>query len=144
MDVRAAVALLLVLAFAGVAWAASRTPVAAPDGSFDAFVVGPAGLIESGTVEVERATELRVLQALAEQRGFEVEVDDLPGCAMDYVRGVAGHRETSTGGWNFYVRGGAGGDWEWQGRSAACPGLRSGDDVLWCWVEPDERCAAYP
>lgn len=142
MDGRAAIALLLMLAFAGTAWGLARPDLGAPDGEFAVFVVGTSGLLHNGTVEVEDATELRVLQVLAAQRGFTVEVDDLPGCAMDYVRGINGVRETSSGGWNFYVR--DAGEWEWVGRSAACPGLREGQDVLWCWVEPDERCAVDP
>lgn len=142
MDVRAALAVLLVLGFAATAWALEQPAAQAPDGEFAVHVVGPEGLLHEGTVRVADATELRVLQALADERGFAVHVDDLPGCGMDYVRGIAGHAETTTGGWNYYLRRDAA--WEWQGRSAACPGLRAGDDVLWCWVEPDERCAEYP
>lgn len=110
-------------------------------------VVGPTGGLHNGTVVVEDATELKVLLALADREGFTVVWDDLQGCSFDYVRGVAGYNESSTGGWNFYVRHDGRGstqDWVWQARSASCPGLRSGDAVLWCWVEPDERCAAYP
>ncbi len=128
----------------GVAWFGGGRAGGAPDGAFAVHVVGPVGGLHGGTVAVEDATELRVLLALAAQEGFDVAWDDMPGCAFDYVRGVAGYGESSTGGWNFYVRHGDAREWVWQPRSAACPGLQAGDAVLWCWVEPDERCATYP
>jgi hypothetical protein len=137
--------LLFALTAALLWWGLSVRPDApseAPAGPFRVFVVGPTSLLHDRTVDVEDATELRVLLALAEAEGFEVVVDDLPGCAMDYVRAIDGLGETATGGWNFYLR--RDGGWDWQGRSASCPGLRAGDDVLWCWVEPDERCAVEP
>lgn len=140
-DPRHAAALLVVAAT--LAFAAWPTPPTAPSGDFEVHVVGPAGPLHAGTVHVADATELAVVLALAERDGFEVQWDDRPGCTYDYVRGIAGHQESATGGWNFYLRSG-GGDWAWQPRSASCPGLQAGDDVLWCWVDADERCAVYP
>lgn len=118
-------------------------PAGRPDGDFQVYVVGPSVLLHDGTVHVDDADALRVLQALAARDNFTVEVDDLAGCQHDYVRAVDGYGETATGGWNYYLRG-DGGAWEWQDHAASCGGLRAGDDVLWCWVEPDERCAVYP
>ena len=142
----AAVAVLLAaLAAAGLWWAlrdAGDGP-GRPDGDFQVYVVGPTALLHGGTVHVEDADALLALQALAARDGFTVQVDDLPGCQYDYVRAVAGHGETATGGWNYYLRA-PGGDWAWQDHAASCGGLQEGDDVLWCWVEPDERCAVYP
>lgn len=138
----AAAAILAVLALAAW-WIVSGAPTDRPAGSFDVFVVGPTALLANGTVEVVDADALGVLLALADERGFDVQVDDLEGCAYDYVRGIAGHQESATGGWNYYFRRG-GGEWEWQAQAASCAGLRAGEDVLWCWVEPDERCAVYP
>lgn len=115
----------------------------APSGAFTVHVVGPTTLLHSGTVEVEHATELGVLLALAQRDGFAVRWDDLPGCTYDYVRGIAGHDESAQGGWNYYLRE-PGASWTWQPRSASCPGLQAGNEILWCWVEADEICAAYP
>ena len=142
-------AALLTVAFAVLAgslvgWALARDrPDGRPDGDFAVFVVGPTALLHNGTVAVDQADALRALLALAQRDGFEVVVDDLAGCTYDYVRAIAGHGETATGGWNYYLRP-PGGDWQWQNRAASCRGLHAGDDVLWCWVEPDERCAVYP
>ena len=137
-----AIGMLLVVG-GGLWWALAQTPSSGrPNGAFDVYVVGPTSLLYNGTVDVADADALRALQALGDRDGFVVVVDDLDGCSYDYVRGVAGYDETSTGGWNYYLRSGA--DWEWQGHAASCGGLHPGDDVLWCWVEPDERCAVYP
>ena len=144
MNVRALVAIAVLVALAGGAWwVASLAPDPRPAGLFDVYVVGPTTILANGTVDVADADALRVLLALADARGFSVEVDDLDGCAYDYVRGIAGHAESATGGWNYYFRR-DGGEWEWQDRAASCAGLAAGEDVLWCWVEPDERCAVYP
>ena len=138
----AAIAVLALLA-GGAWWVSSLVPADRPAGDFDVYVVGPSALLANGTVVVAEADALRVLLALADARGFDVQVDDLEGCAYDYVRGIAGHDESATGGWNYYFRE-VGGEWEWQGKAASCSGLRQGEDILWCWVEPDERCAVYP
>lgn len=144
MNVRALVATLVLLLLAGGAWwVSSLAPAPRPAGDFDVYVVGPTSLLANGTVTVGQADALRVLRALADVRGFDVLVNDFDGCAYDYVRGIAGYAESSTGGWNYYFRR-DGGAWEWQGKAASCAGLRQGEEVLWCWVEPDERCAVYP
>jgi hypothetical protein len=145
MAVRAAVAVLVLVALAAALWWNLAAPgPERPSGAFDVFVVGPTSLLHNGTVTVRDADALSVLQALAERDGFEVRVDDLAGCSYDYVRGVAGHSESDTGGWNYYVRGAGKAAWAWQDHAASCGGLAAGDDVLWCWVEPDEQCAEYP
>ena len=113
----AAVAVLLVLAL-GAWWVVSLAPTERPTGDFEVYVVGPTTLLANGTVHVADADALRALTALAEARGFEVRVDDLDGCAYDYVRGIAGHDESATGGWNYYFRS-EGGDWEWQDQAAS-------------------------
>ncbi|MEK6976436.1 MAG: hypothetical protein AABY18_08865 [Candidatus Thermoplasmatota archaeon] len=145
MNLRAAIAVVvLVLLAGGLWWIASLAPdPERPDGRFDVYVVGPTTVLANGTVTLSDADALRVLLALSEQRGFDVNVDDFDGCAYDYVRGIAGHTESATGGWNYYFRRG-GGEWEWQAQAASCAGLESGEDLLWCWVEADERCAVYP
>jgi hypothetical protein len=145
MSARVTVAVLVLAALAGAGW---WTFAHAPDerrasGLFDVYVVGPSTLLHNGTVSVPDADALAVLQALGHRDGFEVQVDDLAGCSYDYVRAVAGYGETATGGWNYYLRT-PGSDWQWQGQAASCAGLLAGDDVLWCWVEPDERCAVWP
>ncbi len=129
----------------GLAWwlVHDTAPPPRPTGDFDVYVVGGEAMLHNGTVHVAGADALKVLLALGDARGFTVAYDDLAGCAYDYVHGVAGLGESGTGGWNYYLRR-DGGDWDWQPRSASCPGLQSGDDVLWCWVEPDEVCAVYP
>lgn len=144
MNVRAlaAIAVLALLA-AGAWWVVSLAPSERATGTFDVYVVGPRTLFANGTVQVDDADALRVLLALADEKGFDVVVDDLDGCSYDYVRGVAGFSESATGGWNYYFRDGTGG-WEWQDQAASCAGLRAGEDVLWCWVEPDEQCAVWP
>lgn len=139
--------LLFALTAAVLWWAVANAPDddARASGAFAVYVVGPTQLLHEGTVEVADADALLALQALAARDAFEVVVDDLAGCQYDYVRSVAGHGETATGGWNYYLRPDApGAQWEWQDQSAACGGLAAGDDVLWCWVEPDEVCAVYP
>lgn len=117
-----------------------------PSGTFHVYVVGPTSLLSEGNVTLDAADPLRILLAHAAEADFTVGYDDLPGCAQDYVHAVHGHRETATGGWNFYLRADTpGASWAWQPRSASCPGaLQAGDDVLWCWVEPDERCSLWP
>lgn len=144
---RAAALAILLFALCGVVvwWAVAEAdrPTPRPDGDFQVYVVGPMDVLAQGRVHVEDADALLALQALAARDNFTVRVDDLAGCAYDYVRGVAGHDETATGGWNYYLRRGDGA-WAWQDHSASCGGLRVGDDVLWCWVEPDEACAVYP
>src|SRR5688572_5736171 len=110
MSARLAFALLLLAALAGgLWWTASMPdggdPATAP---FDVFVVGPDGAsVANGTV-VARGTPLDALQALADERGFPVEVEQQAwiggGCTAAYVVGIAGQRETATGGWNYYTR----------------------------------------
>jgi hypothetical protein len=144
MNARALAAIAVLAALAvGAWWIVSLAPADRPTGEFDVYVVGQSAVLANDTVQVADADALQVLLALAEARGFEVLVDDLDGCAYDYVRGIAGLDESATGGWNYYFRP-AGGEWKWQGQAASCAGLRGGEDVLWCWVEPDERCAVYP
>lgn len=145
MVLRATVAALVLAAVAAaVWWSLAHAPAdPRPSGPFEVFVVGPTSLLYNGTVQAADADALSVLQALAARDGFTVDVDDLAGCSFDYVRGVAGYAETATGGWNYYLRG-EGAAWAWQDHAASCGGLHAGDDVLWCWVEPDERCAVYP
>lgn len=144
MNARVGVAIgMLAVMACGLWWVVDHAPAPArPSGAFDVYVVGPEALLYNGTVEVAGADALRVLQALGAAEGFAVQLDDLEGCSYDYVRGVAGYGETTTGGWNYYLRRGA--EWEWQDHAASCGGMRAGDDVLWCWVEPDERCAVFP
>lgn len=145
MTARGAVALALLLAMGlGLVWFAKETP--APAGQAPAkhavYVVGPTSLLHAGNITMDSVTALAALQQLAQEQDFAVVADDLPGCSYDYVRGVAGFTESSTGGWNYYVASPAG--WQWQDEAASCKTLAPGDAVLWCWVEPDERCAVYP
>lgn len=149
MSVRLAVAVFLfaVLA-AGLWWTGSSSDNGNGNGlpsrgDFHVFVVGPDGLgVANGTVD-SSATPLDSLLALGEARGFPVEVEQQTwigsGCTAAYVVGIAGHRETMTGGWNYYVRpaGVEGAEWTWSSGGAACHRLSPGDEVEWCWVEAD-------
>lgn len=139
------VAILLFALTAGLLWwgLAQQPGREAPaSGDYRVYVVGPASLLHEGTVSLDEATAWSALMALAAQRAFAVEADDLPGCGQDYVRAVAGHGESADGGgWNYYFRDGA--SWQWQGQAASCAGI-VGDEVLWCWVDANERCAVYP
>lgn len=133
---------VLLLLVAGLGWFATPETSAGLPGDYPVYVVGPAGLIASGTVTLRDANALAVLEALAASRGFAVEFDDFQGCSRDYVRSVAGLAESREGGWNYYVRG-AGRGWEWQTVSASCRDLQPGDEVEWCWVEADDVCHAH-
>lgn len=147
MSGRLLVAILLLAALAGgLWWTASLAPGNARSGAevvtapFSIFVVGPGGeLLANGTV-VARGTPFEVLQALAIEDGFTVEVEQQAwigtGCTAEYVVGIAGHRETVSGGWNYYTRQ-PGEAWTWGPTGAACHVLRPGDQVEWCWVEAD-------
>jgi hypothetical protein len=143
MSVRLVVAaLLLATVAAGLWWTASLAPSGAGEatGEFAVFVVGPDGAgLANGTVR-SRGTPLDALLALADERGFAVDLEQQawigPGCTAQYVAGIAGHGETTTGGWNYYTRK-AGGDWTWGSSGAACHQLHAGDQVEWCWVEAD-------
>ena len=131
----------VVLVAGGIAWIATLAPEhAAGSGAFAVHVVGPDGPLANGTVALDGANALTALQALAAAQGFTVDVEEQAwigdGCTRHYVRGIAGHDETATGGWNFYVRR-AGEAWEWQSMGAACRGLQPGEDLEWCWVEAD-------
>lgn len=142
---RAATALGLLLALSiGLAWLASDAPSPPASGPVPhaVYVVGPTTLLHSGNVSLEDATALAALQTLASAQGFTLDVDDWDGCTFDYVRAIAGHAETASGGWNYYVR--STHDWVWQDEAASCRALAPGEAVLWCWVEPDERCAVQP
>ena len=143
MSVRLVVAVLLLAGLAGGLW---WTASLAPDGStgsrdvFAVYVVGPGGgLVANGTV-VAMGTPLEVLRALANNAGFAVDVEQQAwiggGCTAAYVVGIAGHRESSTGGWNYYTRQ-PGEPWAWGSAGAACHPLQPGDEVEWCWVEAD-------
>ena len=137
------VAVLLLAALAGGLWwtaSLGRTEAEPATGSFSVFVVGPAGSpLGNGTV-VSRATPFDALGGLAAQQGFTVETEEQAwiggGCTATYVTGIAGHRETATGGWNYYTRQ-PGQEWRWGSAGAACHRLQPGDQVEWCWVEAD-------
>ncbi|MEO7397058.1 MAG: hypothetical protein ABIW84_00685 [Ilumatobacteraceae bacterium] len=143
MSVRLVVAILLLAALAGgLWWTASLTPESKKvvTAEFPVFVVGPEGdVLANGTV-LAQGTPFDVLQALATERGFAVEVEQQTwigsGCTAQYIVGIAGHRESVTGGWNYYTRQ-PGGNWTWQAAGAACHVLQHGDQVEWCWVETD-------
>ena len=110
-------------------------------GSFVVFVVGPDGsLLSDGTVTA-RGTPFDALGALADEEGFSVEVEQQTwiggGCTATYVTGIAGRRESNTGGWNYYTRQTGEDDWAWGSAGAACHSLKAGDQVEWCWVESD-------
>ncbi len=133
---------LAALLVAGAWWVWSVAPREPSDsGAFDVFVVAPDGSTwANGTVIATNATALSVLELLAAQQGFGLDVEFQGGfgvgCAGAYVRGIGDIAETRSGGWNYYTRG-AGGDWTWQAESAACHGLQAGEQVEWCWVEAD-------
>jgi hypothetical protein len=81
------------------------------------------------------------VQALGAQRNFTVDLEERPlvgtGCSAHYLVGIAGQRETTTGGWNYYTRAAAGQSWSWRSAGAACYALSPGEQVEWCWVESD-------
>jgi hypothetical protein len=152
MAVRLVVAvLLLVLLGGGLWWTASL----APDGdgissewTGTVYVVGlqtdgeggrGGSDVLSGDVRA-RGTPLDAVEALGAELGFGVDVEQQTwigrGCTAAYVVGIAGQRETTTGGWNYYTRE-PGGDWTWRSEGAGCYGLAPGEQVEWCWVEVD-------
>jgi hypothetical protein len=143
MSVRLVVAVLVLATLAaGLWWTASLAPSSdgAGEGAFTVFVVGPEGAgLANGTV-MSRATPFDALLALGDQQAFAVEVEQQPwigaGCTAEYVVGIAGHRETVTGGWNYYTRQ-PGQAWTWGSSGAACHVLLPGEQVEWCWVESD-------
>jgi hypothetical protein len=137
----AVAACLLMLVAGGLVWVVQQAPSGSSEvGSFRVVVMGPGGdALADGFVE-SRATPFHALQALARAANVTVEVEQQPwigpGCTAEYVIGIAGIRETATGGWNYYVRP-VGGVWTWQWAGAACHALTPGDEVEWCWVEDD-------
>lgn len=139
---RLVVALAAVLVLAGAFWwTTALAPRGASEvGDFVVFVVGPEGEVVAQGPVTSRATPLDALQALASDRGFLVEVEEQPwiggGCTSAYVVAIAGHRETATGGWNYYTRQ-PGGNWTWGPVGATCHVLLPGEQVEWCWVESD-------
>ena len=143
MSVRFVVAALVLGLLAGGLWwttSLGEGGEAIPVGTFPVFVVGPdGGLLANGTATA-RGTPFDALQALAEAQGFQVEVEQQTwiggGCTATYVVGIAGQRESTTGGWNYYTRR-TGGEWTWGSSGAACHPLAAGDQVEWCWVESD-------
>lgn len=145
MASRLAVAVVLLATVgAGLWWVASSapaSPAADPDaeGDFRVIVMNEGAVVDDGLVQ-SRSTPLAALQALGERDRFSVEVEQQAwigsGCTAEYVVGIAGKRESSTGGWNYYVRS-PGEDWEWKSVGAACYALKQGDEVEWCWVKLD-------
>jgi hypothetical protein len=141
--VRLSVALVL-LATVGLGWwwavssGAERDPVA--EGAHRVVVVGVDGAVMDDRVVWARETPLDAVRQAALEGNYTVEVEEQPwigaGCTAAYVIGIAGLRESSTGGWNYYVRS-PGEGWEWKSAGAACFELDPGDDVEWCWVEDD-------
>lgn len=140
----AVAALLLATVGAGLWWVASSAPAAPADevgrGEFRLVVVWTDGTLAVDRLVDARATPFDVLLAGAAAGNFTVDVERQPwigsGCTAEYVRGIAGQGETTTGGWNYYVRS-PGGTWEWKPAGAACHVLHAGDEVEWCWVELD-------
>lgn len=140
---RFVVAVVLLASVAGgLWWVVSMAPPEGPqgEGDFRVAVVGPEGTMVADDVVRSRSDPLSALRGLAALEGFTVEVEQQtwigPGCTAEYVVGIAGQRESSTGGWNYYVRS-PGEDWEWKSAGAACYALEPGDEVEWCWVELD-------
>ena len=143
LPVRLVVAVAVLGALAGgLLWTASSggDGDAVATGPFEVFVVVPEGALLSQGIVSARGTPFDTLQVLAETRGFEVEVEQQawvgPGCTATYVVGIAGQRETATGGWNYYTRQ-PGKGWAWGSSGAACHRLAPDDQVEWCWVEAD-------
>lgn len=148
MSVRLTFAVFLLVALAaGLWWSYSLAPPAPVigEGRFDVFVVGPGGgLLSNGSIQ-SRATPFDVLLAMAREAGFGVETEQQTwigdGCTATYVVDIAGHRESVSGGWNYYTRQ-PGGEWSWRAAGAACYALGAGEQVEWCWVEGD-TCARH-
>ena len=144
MSMRLVVAVALLGLLAGGLWWSStsgKEDGAIGAGTFTAYVVGPEGTVLASGAATARATPFHVLEALAKEQGFTVEVEQQPwvggGCTATYVVGIAGQRESTTGGWNYYTRKAADEAWKWGASGAACHRLAEGDQVEWCWVESD-------
>ena len=138
----AVAAVLLAVVAVGWWWAATSGSDAGAEvvtGEFRIAVVGRDGWADDRIVTAA-GTPLEVLLAGAAAGNYTVEVEEQPwigrGCTAHYVVGIAGQRESSTGGWNYYVRG-PGEGWSWRPEGAACYVLEAGEQVEWCWVEVD-------
>jgi hypothetical protein len=142
LNARLVVAAVLLCSLAGgLWWVASLAPRPGDgEGTHAVFIVAPDASVLANATVTSRPTPLAVLQALSVQRGVAIEVEQKPavgsGCTAAYVVSIAGIRETTTGGWNYYVRQ-PGAEWAWKPAGAACYGLAVGDQVEWCWVESD-------
>src|SRR5687767_10515307 len=113
-------ALLLATVGGGLWWVVASVPEGAEvaRGDFRTVVVAPDGSVVADRVVQAEGTPFDALQELASVEGFRVDVEEQPwiggGCTAHYVVGIAGHRESATGGWNYYVRAGdrgGGGGW---------------------------------
>lgn len=126
---------LLLAACAGVAWSLRPDPPPVVPGLHAVRVEGASGTLWNGTAVGGSALEVLLSAAYG---NFSVEVDHQaafgPGCEGSYVVAIGGDRETSSGGWNYYVSDG-GAPWRWVPVAAACHRMEDGQALLWRWVD---------
>lgn len=137
VSVKLAVATSLLALLVGGAGAyallADRAPGAA--GAYLVSVEGPRGvLLFEGSVDVEGATALSVLQAAAQEAGLALELEEYPGMGT-YVRAIGPYRATGGSGWVYEVRAQGADAWASGDRSAELYDLRPGDALRWRWTE---------
>lgn len=131
----AASVLLLALLVGGAgAYALLADLKPGPAGAYRVRVEGPrSAILFEGSVDVEGATALSVLEAAAERARLALEVERYPGMGA-YVRAIGDHRATGGSGWVYEVRA-PGGAWVSGDRSAELYDLAPGDEVRWRWTE---------
>lgn len=123
--------LLAMLLLVSAALATWWGPAAGPGGAYDVTIEGPDGILFAGTVAVDEATALSVLEAAAGEAGLALETETYPGMGT-YVRAVGEHRAHGPDGWVYEVR--RDGAWTLGDRSAARYALEEGDAVRWRWT----------
>jgi hypothetical protein len=101
-------------------------------GAFAVEVVGPDGPLFAGTVRVDEATALTLLEAAAHEAGLALELQEYPGMGT-YVRAVGTYRADGAAGWVYEVQ--RDGRWMSGDRSAAHYPLQEGQALRWKWVD---------
>lgn len=127
----AVVLVALMLAGGVAAWEWTR-PKAGDSGAFHVEVTGPDSSLFNGSLDVENATALALLQAAGAKAHFEVLTREYPGMGT-YVYSIGGFTARDASGWVYEVR--KNGKWIAGDRSAAYYPVHEGEDLRWRWVD---------